>query len=211
MLTLYLVCFLVGLGLSVVSFVSGLDRINVFDQIFGHAHHGIGAHHQHVHHTLPKHGPKHIANAGPEQTAVVKVSPFNAAAMTAFLAWFGGAGLALHQLTAWAEYGIVASAAAAGLVGGSSVNRFLGALIRREKPLLATTLIGLVASVTSPIREGGTGEIVFVLNRTRKVSAARSDSGIAIDKGDEVVIVRMDKGIAYVSTWEELQAMTPES
>ena len=205
MLTLYLVCFLVGLGLSVVSFVSGLDRINVFDQIFGHAHHGGVAHH-HVHTGL-----KHLAKGGSEQSTVTHVSPFNAAAMAAFLAWFGGAGLALHQVTAWAEYGIAAVAAAAGLVGGSGVNRFLGALIAREKPLQSTTLIGVIASVTSPIREGGTGEIVFVLNRTRKVSAARSDSGIAIDKSDEVVIVRMDKGIAYVSTWEELQAMTPES
>ena len=205
MLTFYLVCFLVGLGLSVVSFVSGLDRINAFDHIFGHAHHGAGAHH-HVHT-----GPRHGAKAASEPGAVTTVSPFNAAAMTAFLAWFGGAGLALHQLTAWAELGIATAAAAAGLAGGSSVNRFLGALIAREKPLQSTTLIGVIASVTSPIREGGTGEIVFVLNRTRKVSAARSDSGVAIDKGDEVVVVRMDKGIAYVSTWEELQALTPES
>jgi hypothetical protein len=209
MSTLYLVSFLVGLGLSVVSFVSGLDRVNVFDHIFGHVHHGAGGHH-HLHTGL-----KHLGKAGAKDTvstaAVATMSPFNAAAITAFLAWFGGAGLALHQVTAWAEGGIAAAATGAGLIGGSTVNRFLRVLISRERPLAPTTLIGLISTITSSIREGGTGEIVFVLNRTRKVSAARSDSGIAIDKGTEVVIVRMEKGIAYVSTWDELEAITPES
>lgn len=189
MITLYLVCFLVGLGLSIVSFVSGLDRVNVFDHIFGHVHHGPGGHH---HHHLGKR----------------TLSPFNAASITAFLAWFGGGGMVLHQLTAWTEVAIVAGSLGSGFLGGSLVNRFLGLILTRERPLQATTLIGAIGRVTSRIREGGTGEIVFAINGTRKVSAARSDSGGEIDKGAEVVIVRMEKGIAYVSTWEELAATT---
>ena len=190
MLTFYLVCFLVGLGLSVVSFVSGLDRVNVFDHAFGHLHHhGGGLHHHH-------------------QTTSRALSPFNAAAITAFLAWFGGTGVVLHQLTAWAESLVVTGAIASGFLGGGMINRFLRALIERERPLEATTLIGAIGRVTSRIREGGTGEIVFSINGTRKVSGARSDSGVAIDKGAEVVIVRMEKGIAYVSTWDELAATT---
>jgi membrane protein implicated in regulation of membrane protease activity len=187
MITLYLICFLVGLGLSIVSFVSGLDRVNVFDHIFGHVHHGAGGHHHH-----------HIGKR--------TLSPFNAASITAFLAWFGGAGMVLHQLTAWPEAGIVAGSFSSGFAGGSLVNRFLGLILTRERPLQATTLIGTIGRVTSPIREGGTGEIVFVINGTRKVSAARADSGAGIDKGTEVIIVRMEKGIAYVSTWDELAA-----
>ena len=189
MLTFYLVCFLVGLGLSVVSFVSGLDRVNVFDHVFGHVHHAGGLHHHH--HTTSR-----------------ALSPFNAAAITAFLAWFGGTGVVLHQLTAWIEPAVVGGAITTGLLGGGMINRFLRALIERERPLQATTLIGAIGRVTSRIREGGTGEIVFVINGTRKVSAARSDSGVEIDKGVEVIIVRMEKGIAYVSTWEELAATT---
>lgn len=34
MTTLFAVCFVAGLGLSVVSFVSGLEHVNVFDNIF---------------------------------------------------------------------------------------------------------------------------------------------------------------------------------
>jgi len=188
MLTFYLVCFLVGLGLSVVSFVSGMNRVNVFDHIFGHMHHGHFGHH-------------HVMRAK-------ALSPFNAAAITAFLAWFGGAGIVLHQMTLWMEPLITGSALLSGVLGGGMINSFLGALVNREKPLQATTLIGAIGRVTSRIREGGTGEIVFVINGTRKVSAARSDSGLEIDKGVEVIIVRMERGIAYVSTWEQLAATT---
>ena len=172
MVTFYLVCFLVGLGLSLVSSASGLN------------------HHHHVH-------------AGKRSA-----SAFNAASITAFLAWFGGGGLVLHQLVTWPEFAVIGSSFGSGVLGGSLVNQFLGLIMTRERPLQATTLIGAIARVTSRIREGGTGEIVFVINGTRKVSGARSDSGAEIDKGIEVVIVRMDKGIAYVSTWEELAATT---
>jgi len=179
--TLFLVCFLVGLSLSVVSFVSGLDRINVFDQIFGHGHH-VKVH------------VKHSA----------RVSPFNMAAITAFLTWFGGAGIVLQQVTRLGAASLVGASAVTGLAGGSVINRFLRSLMRREKPLEASTIVGKIAQVTSSIREGGTGEIVYSLHGTRHAEAARAESGASIDKGVQVVVVRHEKGIAYVSTWDEL-------
>lgn len=75
MTTLFVVCFIAGLALSVVSFVSGFEHVNVFDHIFhGHAPH------------LPKifrHGHRNRGSA------------LNAASITAFLVWFGGGGLLL--------------------------------------------------------------------------------------------------------------------
>lgn len=194
MTTVFAVCFLVGLGLSVVSFVSGLDRINVFDHIFGHGHH-IGAHHHGR--IAVKHGSHHSG---------ARVSPFNMAALTAFLSWFGGTGVVLQQTTAWSAAVLTGAAAAAGLIGGSVVNRFLRALMRSEKPLAPTSIIGLIAKVTSPIRAAGTGEIVFTMNGTRHVAAARAENGSAVERGEEVVVVRHEKGIAYVATWDELGA-----
>ena len=187
MTTLFAVCFLVGLGLSVVSFVSGLDRINVFDHMFSHGHH------------------MHALKAG-HHHASGRVSAFNAAALTAFLAWFGGTGTVLEQVTRWTEGAVVGAAATAGIIGGSVVNRFLRMLMSREKPLEHTSVVGSIGRVTSPIREGGTGEIVFVVNGTRKVAAARADHGAAIDRGEEVIVMRHDRGIAYVTTWKELGA-----
>ena len=182
--TLFLVCFLVGLSLSVVSFVSGLDRINVFDQIFGHGHH-VKLHLRHHQHGA-------------------RVSPFNMAAITAFLTWFGGAGIVLQQITRLAGALLVGACAVVGLAGGSVVNRFLRSLMRSEKPLEASTIVGKIARVTSAIREGGTGEIVYSLHGTRHVEAARAESGASIEKGAQVVVVRHEKGIAYVNTWDEL-------
>ncbi len=186
--TLFLVCFLVGLSLSVVSFVSGLDRINVFDQIFGHGHHVR----------------IHVKQAA-------RVSPFNMAAITAFLTWFGGAGIVLQQTTRFGSVSLVSVSIIAGIASGSMVNRFLRSLMRREKPLEASTIVGKIAQVTSSIREGGTGEVVYSMHGTRHVEAARADSGAPIEKGTQVVIVRHEKGIAYVSTWDELSALTHES
>src|SRR6266850_1124088 len=188
--TLFLVCFLVGLSLSVVSFVSGLDRINVFDQIFGHGHHvKISVKHGHQHHGA-------------------RVSPFNMAAITAFLTWFGGAGIVLQQVTRLGPSILIVTSAVAGIAGGSVINRFLRSLMRREKPLEASNILGKIAQVTSSIREGGTGEVVYSMHGARHVEAARADSGVPIEKGAQVVIVRHEKGIAYVSTWDELSALT---
>jgi hypothetical protein len=180
---LFLACFLAGLGLSVISFVSGLDRIRVFDHVFGHGHHGSG------HHTKFGKGTR-------------DVSALNMAAITAFLAWFGGGGLVLEQVTRWAAVAVFAGAAVTGAIGGNLVNRLLRTLLRSERPLEQTPICGTIGRVTVPIRQQGTGEVVFTLGGTRHVSAARADDGDDIVKGTEVVIIREERGIAYVSTWE---------
>ena len=63
--------------------------------------------------------------------------------------------------------------------------------------------MGTIARVNSPIREGGTGEIVFSQAGVRRCAGARRDNGKALEKGREVVIARVDRGIAYVAPWEE--------
>jgi hypothetical protein len=197
--TFYWICFLMGLGLSIVSFVSGLQRISLFDHVFhthshagGHGHHGhgrVGVHHAHA--------------------AEARVSMFNMAALTAFATWFGAAGLTLSQLTTWSTPLVVSSSLAGGAVGGAVINRFIRMLARDSKQLPPTTLAGTLARVTSPIREGGgTGEIVYAVNGTRQTAGARSNDDAAIAKGEEVVITRYEKGIAYVSTFDELTAIT---
>ena len=65
-------------------------------------------------------------------------------------------------------------------------------------------MVGKVAKITSPIRAGGTGEIVYSLHGTRHAEAARAESGAGIEKGSKVVVVRHEKGIAYVSPLDEL-------
>ncbi|HKO57161.1 MAG TPA: hypothetical protein VJ276_14895 [Thermoanaerobaculia bacterium] len=218
--TVYLICFLFGLGLSVVSFVSGLDRVDFFDHIFGlargHGHIGhIGHGHGHGHGRghLHGHAGKNVVKATPvqQQDAAPHVSPMNMTALTAFVTWFGAGGYVLQRTTSWPDLVITASAVGTGLLGGSMINRFMRLLVRGERRAQRLTWQGTLANVTMPIRKGGTGEIVFTHDGTRQVAGARADNGEAIDKGTEVIVTRYDKGIAYVCTWDELEAITPQS
>lgn len=205
--TVYLICFLCGFGLSLVSFISGVERVNFFDHIFGHSH-AQGHGHGHAH----PHG-KNVVKATPmhQQDAAPHVSPMNMTALTAFVTWFGAGGYVLQRTTSWPDFVITASAVGTGLVGGSIINRFMRLLVRGERRAQRLTWQGTLANVTMPIRKGGTGEIVFTHDGTRQVAGARADNGEAIDKGTEVIVTRYDKGIAYVCTWDELEAITPQS
>lgn len=188
MTTLFVVCFIAGLGLSVVSFVSGLQHVTLFDNIF------------HGHRVL--HLPNAIRHAGLKKS---KTGAVNAAAITAFLTWFGGGGLLLERLTPWSLPLIVGGAIVVGFVGGALINSAINALTRRESVAESLSMIGVIGRIVIPIRESeGTGEMVFTHAGTRRVAGARSDSGRAIPKGTEVVVTRYEKGIAYVMTWEEL-------
>src|SRR5215212_11315809 len=220
--TVYFVCFLFGLGLSVVSFVSGLDRITFFDNIFGHAHgaghgHGVGHGHGHGQHLVRGHV-SHVkghnvvrASSGSHHEATPHVAPLNMTAITAFVTWFGGGGYVLQHTTSLAGWLIAGGAGLTGIAGAMAVNGFMRLLVHGERVAKPVEWNGTLAQVTIPIRTGGTGEIVFTHDGTRQVSGARSERALLIEKGTEVIITRYDKGIAYVCTWDELEAITPQS
>jgi hypothetical protein len=63
---------------------------------------------------------------------------------------------------------------------------------------------GVLGRVSSSIRGGGTGEIVFEQVGTRRSCGARSEDGAPIAKGTEIVVTRYERGIAYVRTWDEI-------
>ena len=179
---LYLVCFIVGFVLSLISAFGGLFHMP-------HGHHG----HFHV-----GHGHGHAAAAD--------VSPFNFSTITAFLAWFGGVGYLLTKFSGiwlWLAFLI---AVAGGVAGASIVFLFLvKVLLVHDKPLDAADydMIGVLGSLTSAIREGGTGEMSFSQAGIRRSAAARSEDGAPIPKGTDVVVTRYDKGVAYVQRWED--------
>lgn len=124
---------------------------------------------------------------------------FNSLAL--FLTWFGAVG---YVLNSEARVGPVLS------LLGASIFGFLGAVIimifvnkflmKGDNTMRAADyyIPGTLARVTSGIRQGGTGEIVYVQGGTRKTAGARSDEEAPHPLGQEVVIVRYEKGIAYV-------------
>ena len=71
-------------------------------------------------------------------------------------------------------------------------------------------MVGVLGKLSIPIRAGGTGELVYSQEGTRRVAGARSEDGAAIPKGVEVVVTRYEKGIAYVRVWDEYLALQGE-
>jgi membrane protein implicated in regulation of membrane protease activity len=129
--------------------------------------------------------------------------------MAAFLTWFGGTGyLLVHLRHIWVFAGL-ALASLAGLTAAAILFWFVAkVLMANDHSLdpLDYDMIGVLGHVSSTIRSGGTGEIIFEQVGVRKACAARSDSGDPLAKGEEVVVTRYEGGIAYVRRWDELAA-----
>jgi membrane protein implicated in regulation of membrane protease activity len=191
MTTLFAICFLVGLGISAVSLFSSALHVH-----HGGAHfHGQGHGHGHGHSSLLKNSHDFFG------------SLFNLAAITMFLTCFGGIGLLLGRTTHLAALIVAVLAGGAGVAGAAMLVRILQAMRRRERPLEPIQLVGTVGKLTIPIREGGTGEVVYTVDGKRRCSGARSDdTKRPIPRGTEVVITKYDKGIAYVCEFDRMIA-----
>jgi hypothetical protein len=121
--------------------------------------------------------------------------------------WFGGTGYLLTRYsTLQVGLGLVASVAS-GLVGGGIIFVFLTKVLMSDEENMDPAdyeMVGVLGKVSSSIREGGTGEIVYSQMGTRRVCGARSEDNSAIAKGAEVVVTRYEKGIAYVRLWSDM-------
>ena len=187
----YLLCFLVGFSLSVLSFLAGAVHLHVPFKWHLPLH---GAHH----------GGAGASHGGPK--GGTHISWLNASSAMAFLAWFGGTGYLLTRQSHLLAVVSLLLATVAGLAAGFVVFRFMVKLMSsKDEPMKSEDyrMEGSLGTTSMPIRENGTGEIIFSLAGVRRCAGARCDDGKAIEKGTEVVIERYEKGIAYVRKWEE--------
>jgi membrane protein implicated in regulation of membrane protease activity len=135
------------------------------------------------------------------------VSPFNPPTIAAFLAWFGGTGYLLARYSTLRVSMELLLSIVSGLIGGSIIFLFLCKVLMTEGEALDPAdyeMVGVLGKLGVPIREGGTGELIYSQAGTRRVCGARSENGGAIAKGTEVVVTRYENGIAYVRLWEEM-------
>ncbi len=216
----YLTCFAVGFLFVVVSLFLGLthDTLHLPGLSHGDGGHGglEGLHHGAAGDTSLHGGEIEVtpaAEAGPDGAggtvhpihhAGHGVSPLNLSTAMAFLTWFGGAGYILRVYAGlWGLASIVA-ASLAGLAGGAIIFYFLARVLLPGQRILDPAdyrMEGTVAEVTVPIQPGMVGEIVYSKGGSRHSDGARSVDGSAIEHGTEVVIVRYERGIAYVEPW----------
>ena len=186
----YLVCFFVGLFLTIASFVLG-----------AHMHLPL-----HVHLPFHVHLPHmHVAH----DARAAGISPLNLTTLLTFLTWFGGAGYLITHYRSGAAGLAFAAALVLGFFGATLMYLFtVRMFVAYEHPLREEDfdMIGVLGHVSVPIHSGGgTGELIYSQEGTRRSCGARSEAGQPIERGTEVVVMRYDKGIAYVRPWAELQ------
>ena len=103
-------------------------------------------------------------------------------------------------------------AAAVGILGAAIIYTFMTKVLMSPDEALDPAdfrMEGILGYLSNPIREGGTGEMIYSQAGTRRTCGARSDEGVAMAKGEEVVVTRYERGIAYVRSWEQMAGEDP--
>ena len=186
---LYLGTFAFGVIFTIASFALGA---------FG------GGHGVHLH-GLDLHGADH----GGGGVHGAHISPFSISTISAFLAWFGGAGYLLTRFTHLTALLDLLLAAGFGLTGGGIIFVAIGRYVMPQLTELRQEdfqIQGTVGHLSVTIPAGAVGEIVYSLGGTQQVDSARSLSGEAIERGTEVVVLRRENGIAFVERWDKFAA-----
>jgi hypothetical protein len=189
----YLVCFIIGFGLSALAFLAGSVHLHLPHL---HLHHGI--------HVPVRGGLIEGTMRGGAHGS--ELPWFNFGTIAAFLAWFGGTGYLLqHYYSVWFVV-TLGVATISGIGGASIVFWFLAKVLMAREAALDPAdydMVGVLGRLSIGIRPGGTGELIYTQEGTRRVTGARSEDGNPIARGSEVMVTRYEKGIAYVRPWED--------
>jgi membrane protein implicated in regulation of membrane protease activity len=187
----YLLCFIVGFSLSVLSFLGGAAHIHLPARLH-----------------WPFHGGHHAGGIAGRGTGHVRsgLSWFNAMTIMTFLAWFGGIGYILSTHSQLVALLALFIAVLGGLFAAGVVFKFMARIVRVSDAQMLDwdyRIEGTVGTLSSPIRADGTGEMIFEQRGVRKSVGARSEDGKPLPNGTEVAITRYENGIAYVKKWED--------
>ena len=187
MATIFLAMFVFGLGFLVLSFVMGFADLDIpipgledAGLDLGDADSGAGA------------------------------SWLNVSTVMAFITWTGGVGYLVVALTGVSQLVAIALSLLGGLAGGALVFFLMArvlwpgqtAVMRQED----FRIEGSLARVSLPMSGARIGEVVFTKGGTTRSEGARSVDGSPLTRGQEVVILRYERGIAYVEPLDKLLA-----
>ncbi|OAS17343.1 NfeD family protein [Paenibacillus oryzisoli] len=179
MMTMFLICFFVGLVLTLLITIFGVDSFEMHGDTSGAHGHGQG----------------HI---GP--------SWFNMSSLLAGVTVFGGVGYILNKVGMTSGLLILLFAVAAGLVMAWLFFLLYAKVIYKHDDSMKESdfqLGGQLGKLTVPIIGKGMGEMVYVLQGTTRSISVRSENGESLAKGTKVVILNMSKGVATVTAFSE--------
>jgi membrane protein implicated in regulation of membrane protease activity len=199
LMDVFLGCFVFGILWSLAAVLLGGFH-------FGH-HVGASGHAAHVH-LHPVHAGRSSAGSrcapGTHGGWFQHFLSFHTLAI--FLAWMGGCGYLMMRHTRFGLLLVLSVSTVVGLAGGAALAFILRFLHGREFAMHPADydMVGVLGRISSPIRQGGTGEMIFTRDGARKLAYVRSEAGNAIERDQEVVVTSYQGGIAYVRTWDAL-------
>ena len=137
-----------------------------------------------------------------------RVSPLNMPTIAALLAVAGAVGYPLARYSRLGAEWVVLIAVGSGLLGAVGVFALIAGWI---VPSAANDvederfrLQGYIARVVSRIGTGEAGTITYEHEGERRTVAARGLDDTPIEQGAEVVIERIEDGVAYVALWSTI-------
>lgn len=126
-----------------------------------------------------------------------------------FCLGFGALGYILVRATTLGTVGVVTLATIGGAaVAGGAIGMIAGWALpsaRRDVPDPRFEYQGQLARVLSGIGSAKNGIIRFTADDVQREVPARALAGDAIAEGSEVVIERIEDGVAYVEPWERVE------
>jgi hypothetical protein len=182
----YLLAFVVGVWFSVASWLFA----------YGRAHGPRGG-------LRPGGRTARLGRASSGKLGRVVAPLCDPSAWAAFLGVGGGVGYIARLLGATAAASL-AWALPAALAGSYVLRRFVSVLERSTRFVEPFTADGTVATVLSAIGERTIGQVLFLHAGCRRSLPAASESGRAIQPGTEVIVVRVERGIAKVAPTSEV-------
>ena len=179
----YAVCFGAGLLFAIVSAFLG----HLFGGHDADVSVGTGGH----------------AEAGFQDTGMPGLSPFSPTTITAFLTAFGGLGLIFSRIKATESPWVSAPLAVLGaLIIAVAVVCLFGTVFHKvdsSSESRVATLVGMSATVITPIPANGVGEIAYVQAGSRYSAPARDEHGAPVANGQAVKITRIVGTQFYVT------------
>jgi len=143
-----------------------------------------------------------VHHAHADDTGPLPVSP---GAFLVFLSWLGGVSFVLRRAADWPLLAALPVAALLGIGVAAVVQRAVRKLSNTEGSVLEPEhyrLPGTIGRVSSSIRAGGTGEVIYEQAGVRQVVAARATGAEELQRGTEVLVLSVDNGIAIVQVFD---------
>ena len=195
----YQICFFLGLGYAVFSFLLGhlLGALHLGDIGSGEADSSFGVGAGDLG-SDAGHGDFHLHGGA---DAHLVVSPFKPNIIAAFFGVYGGAGW-LGLIWGFEGYLSFIIASVSGFFISYIMYRFIYVPLYRAQNTSAVeiqSLVGAFAKVSEKIPKGDFGKITYHANGNTYTAPAKSDSGLEISRETPVVITSIVKNVYFVA------------